>query len=381
MSLLSSRPALRWVVPAGVVGLAVAVTSSTMLVANASPSLPQRTAAQLLVDVQNAEVDGFSGTVVQKADLGLPALPSIGGQGSSELSSLVSGAHTLRVWYAGVDKARVALLGTLGESDVVRNGRDVWVWSSQERSANHYRLPEGELDGRRPAEMPNTPQEAAEKALAAIDPSTRVSTDGTATVAGRSAYELVLSPRDEASKVREVRLAIDSATKIPLRVRVLARGAQTPAVEIGFTQFSLATPGAEHFRFTPPPGTKVTEREAPDPGDEKTDEKPTGRFVDDGPTIVGSGWTTVAVLDGLDLPAGGEFASILGSLPKVTGAWGSGRLLESRLVSALLTDDGRLLVGAVEPETLYAAALKAPKAASKAPEATSKTPKTGKVRK
>jgi hypothetical protein len=40
----------------------------------------------------------------------------------------------------------------------------------------------------------------------------------------------------------------------------------------------------------------------------------------------------------------------------VRGSWGSGKLLRSALVSALLTDDGRLVVGAVPPELLYAAA-------------------------
>jgi len=44
------------------------------------------------------------------------------------------------------------------------------------------------------------------------------------------------------------------------------------------------------------------------------------------------------------------------SLQRVSGDWGSGRLLTSRLVSALITDDGRLLVGAVPPQLLYQAA-------------------------
>ena len=42
-------------------------------------------------------------------------------------------------------------------------------------------------------------------------------------------------------------------------------------------------------------------------------------------------------------------------LPTVSGAWGSGHLLRGTLFSALLTDDGRVAVGAVAPEALYAA--------------------------
>jgi hypothetical protein len=53
---------------------------------------------------------------------------------------------------------------------------------------------------------------------------------------------------------------------------------------------------------------------------------------------------------------GGELAALLYRLPRVSGSWGSGRLLTSTLVSALLTDDGRLLIGPVPPDLLYAAA-------------------------
>jgi hypothetical protein len=40
----------------------------------------------------------------------------------------------------------------------------------------------------------------------------------------------------------------------------------------------------------------------------------------------------------------------------VSGAWGSGRLLRTSLVSVLITDSGRMFVGAVQPSVLYAAA-------------------------
>ncbi|MGW4461961.1 LolA family protein [Micromonospora sp. NPDC004704] len=375
MSVFTNRPALRWVVPlaaaAVVVGGGAAIGT---LSANAEPALPPRSAAQLLVDLQTAQVEGFSGTVVQRADLGLPALPGLGGSGSADLAALASGTHTLRVWYAGPDKTRVALLGTLGESDFIRNGADVWNWRSQGNEATHYRLPASvDTDDSAPTGLPSTPQEAADQALAAIDPSTRVTVGRSATIAGRDAYELVLQPRDEASLVGQVRIAIDAKEHLPLRFELFAEGTEEAAFEVAFTQVDFNRPGDSQFTFNPPPGAKVTEAN----GDKRATDKPhgagTGTDADkaNAPTTVGKGWTTVVVgrvpaeLAAGQLPAGAQgggpqsfdSADLLGNLldafPKQSGDWGSGRLFSTRLVNVLLLDDGRVLAGAVTPQRLY----------------------------
>lgn len=353
---------LRWLLPAVAV---LAVTAGAAAVkgmgAAADPNLPARTAAELLTDLQTARLEGLSGTVTQRADLGLPALPGIGGQGSSELTSLISGTHTLKVWYSGPSSARVALLGTLGESDIITNGRDVWIWSSRGNSAVHRTLPEPgaaapPLD---PARLPTTPQEAAAAVLAAIDPSTVVSTAGSARVAGRAAYELILAPRDSDSLISQVKVAIDATEKVPLRVQVFAAGAAEAAIEVAFTQVSFARPGAEHFQFNPPPGAKVTESsgapaKAEDPNEQ---EKPSGATD---PTVIGAGWTAVlAARPGPQSsgPSGEQIlAGLTKQLPAVQGSWGSGRLLAGKLFSVLVTDDGRVLVGAVTPQRLMKAA-------------------------
>jgi outer membrane lipoprotein-sorting protein len=354
---------LRWGAPVAAAA-AVAVVASGVLSAEADPPLPPKTAAQLLADVQGARVDGLSGTVVQDSDLGLPALPTAGpgSRGPASLASLLTGSHTLRVWYAGDTKQRLALLGSLGESDLVRNGKDAWVWQSEGNSATHYTLPAAVAGGKRtepslPAGV--TPQQAAEQALAAIDPTTAVTTDGTRQVAGRDAYELVLAPKDDRSLIGQVRLAVDAATSIPLRVQVFGRtSSDGPAFSVGFTKVSFEVPGEEHFRFTPPPNATVTEGELPAAGADHPSPADVAR-AGSAVSTVGTGWTTVAVVRGVPVAsADGALGPVLQSLQRVSGSWGSGRLLSSRLVSALITDDGRLLVGAVPPELLYAAATK-----------------------
>jgi outer membrane lipoprotein-sorting protein len=391
MSILTSRPATRWLAPVAVAAAVFGVGAGVnALTASAAPSLPARSAAQLLVDLQTARLDGMSGTVVQKADLGLPALPSIGGQGSSDLTSLISGSHTLRVWYAGPHSARIALIGTLGESDIITNGKDLWLWDSRANTATHRTLGLGAESGKPdrapldPNRLPKTPQEAADLALAAISPSTIVTTGSAGRVAGRDAYELILAPRDTASLVSQVRLAIDANQHIPLRVQVYARNVDAPAFEVKFTSVSFKRPDAAQFTFTPPPGAKIVEQSADGKsGDTKSGNATTPK--DDATSrrpqmaLVGKGWTTVLVArlpQGTTAPstdadaAGkgdrGNPLSLLGALPAVSGSWGTGHLLTSKLFSVLITDDGRVLIGAVSSQRLQEAAAD-PAAALKAP--------------
>ncbi len=363
-SIFDRRPALRWAVPAlataAVIGGGAAVGS---IAASAGAGLPERSAAQLLVDVQQAYDTGLSGTVVQRANLGLPDLPIPGGQGSTDFTSLTSGTHTMRVWYAGPDQARLALLGTFGESDVIRNGTDLWTWDSRKNTATHRTLQPTDAHKTPAADasaLPRTPQEAADLALKALDPTTKVSTDGTARVAGRSAYELVLQPRDTSSLVGSVRLAIDGARHVPLRVQVYAKGATSPAFEVTFTQVSFARPDATEFHFAPPPGAQVTE--AKPQMTAKPEQPRDGANRAGAPTVLGTGWTTVVVAKmptaaGNASPKGEDrLTRILERLPAVSGSWGSGHLLSAKLFSVLVTDDGRVIAGAVAPQRLYQAA-------------------------
>lgn len=394
MRIFSEHPALRWAVP-GVAAVAVvgAGSVSGIVTASADTGLPHRSASQLLADVQQARLDGLSGTVVQKADLGLPDLSMLdaggsgpGGGSSSDLSSLITGTHTMRIWYAGPQQARMALLGTLGESDVIRNGRDVWVWSSKGKSAVHYTVPadlakaeaEGKAPNAGPSSMPTSPQQAADQALAAITPSTRVTTSGTATVAGRAAYELVLKPKASSSLVSQVRIAIDAERHIPLQVQVYSTKGGGPALQIGFSSIDFGKPDSGQFAFNPPPGTTVTHKSLPMSGAMTTapgmpkglSPQAAGKHAF---KTVGDGWGTVLVgrsplaeLGNAGRPGAGKgmgdagegspsLGVLLHNLPKVSGKWGSGRLLSSRLVSVLLTDDGRVVAGAVTPQALYAA--------------------------
>src|SRR5438105_15406727 len=91
----------RWAVPVAALAVTGSVMAGSLIsVAQAAPALPARTPAQLLAQVgQQAgeHMPALSGTVVETASLGLPSLPHTGNPTS--IASLLTGSHTIKVWY------------------------------------------------------------------------------------------------------------------------------------------------------------------------------------------------------------------------------------------------------------------------------------------
>ncbi|HSN43594.1 MAG TPA: hypothetical protein VLR88_06015 [Propionibacteriaceae bacterium] len=356
----------RWIVAlaaaVALVGGTIAVTTNAV----ATTPLPPLSAQELLTKVAAVEVDGMSGTVEQTSNLGLPQLPSgMGGQDLGSALALLTGTHTFRVWTSGTDKARVALVDGPTETAVIANGTSIWMWSSADQKATHRVVDADEHDASTPmpAGTPATPAEMVKQLLEKASPTTEFTTSGTATVAGRSVYELVATPKDDAALVRDVRVSIDSETFVPLAVTVTGT-ADEPAISVAFTSVDFSVPDASIFTFTPPPGAKVTEAT---PGAELPDSPTTP--ASEKPVIVGESWTTVVVATmpskGVDVPDAeadetegsvtDQLAPLLSRLPRVSGDWGAGRLFSTTLINVVITDDGRVAAGSVEPQLLYQA--------------------------
>jgi outer membrane lipoprotein-sorting protein len=356
---LSSRRA-KWAVPAGALVVTGGVLAASLLsTAQAAPGLPARTPAQLLATVADATTPPLTGTVVETASFGLPSLPGTGNPTS--LSSLLTGSHTIRVWYASPRHFRLAVPESLSESDVIRDGGTAWLWQSTLNKVTKYTLPAHAPAKTVPAQ-PLTPDQAAKQVLAAVGPTTAVSVSSNVSVAGQAAYALVLAPKDHRSLVGQVQIDVDASNGVPLRLQVFARGASTPAFQVGYTAIQFVTPAAADLSFTPPAGATVTQENL---GDGNHGQAPDTS----GYTTIGKDWLTVLKLPSSDLTPGvhGPGASapgegdavlhtLLGAATPVHGAWGSGRLLRTGLVSVLITDAGPAYVGAVQPSVLYDAA-------------------------
>ena len=360
----------RWAIPAGVLAITGAVMAGSLITAaQAAPGLPPRTAAQLLAEVADSTTPPLTGTVVETASFGLPALPATANPTS--LSSLLTGSHTVRVWYASPQHFRLAVPESLSESDVIRDGRTAWLWQSTLNKVTKFTLPspahaaENEIVPRQPV----TPQQAAKEVLAAVGPTTTVRVDSNVTVAGQAAYALVLAPKDTRSLIGQVQIDVDGSNGVPLRLQVFARGASSPAFQVGYTDIHFVRPASADLAFSPPPGATVSQENL-------SGGAPSGATGHARPdvTATGSGWLTVLELPSSTLtrepsaqgsasgagPSAGDSEAVLRTLllaaTPVHGAWGSGRLLRTSLVSVLMTDQGQAFIGAVQPSVLYAAA-------------------------
>ncbi|MBU5943810.1 DUF2092 domain-containing protein [Streptomyces sp. PAM3C] len=385
------RKAARYVVPVTVMGVAAATIGLVPALADSGdPDLPDITAAQLIDKIAQSDVERLSGTVKITTDLGLPNLGGLesgllsgatgGGDGeggssadpSGRLTELASGTHTLRVAADGPDRQKLSLLENAAEYSLIHNGKDVWGYDSASNEVYHATVDEAEAEERSAQRPPATPKDFAEEALKAVDDTTSVKVDGTAQVAGRDAYRLVVEPKQSGSTVGAVSIAVDSETGMPLKFTLTPSSGGSAVVDIGFTKVSFDRPDASTFEFTPPKGAKVTEETEQDRGHgdfggkpergPKSEEDLAKGF--DGLRMLGEGWNSIATFDtgaGAGLPTeeevGGDLGGFLGSLgDQVKGDFGQGTVFSTRLVNALITEDGKVYVGTVTKDALVKAA-------------------------
>lgn len=316
-----SRRARWAVPAGAVAAVGVVVAGSVLTTASAAPSLPARTPAQLIAAIaaSKSAPSAFSGVIVTNSALGLPDLP--GESSGMPISSLLTGSATIDVWYASPAQLRLALPVSLGETDLRVDGAQAWLWDSQTNTATHIlpsagaaglrlavpraaagmvspararaRLKSSSSSNSAWSSGPSskvasssrawkvarsssgasssrayqstlhihlaapTPQQVAQRLLAAVGPTTTVGVQSNVTIAGQPAYQLTLAPKNPGSLVGRVSIAVDASNYLPLRVQVFARGAASPAYQIGFTSISFARPAASNFTFTPPPGARV----------------------------------------------------------------------------------------------------------------------------
>lgn len=319
---------------AGAVGLGLLAAPAG---AGPSPTLPPVSAEDLVSSVLTANPPAFGGTGEVVNALGMPALP-----GLTDPSALGDAVRTARVWSDGEGRGRVSLPSRGSERTFVEDGDTLWAYESSTRTATAHE--HGALPARPTVADPAA---AARALLDAVRPTSSLAVDGTGEVAGRPVYDLVLTPAPaERTLLREIRVSVDSATRMPLRLDVLTNGATEPALRVGFTDLSVEPQDPALFRFTPPEGVTVEQAEAP--GRWFTHAPLADRPADGPVRLVGDGWDTVA-LGSLPVEA-------LETVERVGEPTAGGWVVRSTVGTVLVLSDGRVAAGAV-PQQVLAEAL------------------------
>lgn len=304
------RKAVRYGIPAGVAGITALTLGLVPALADVgAPDLPEISAKELVAKMAASDVEQMTGTVKISTDLGLPELPGAGSGGGPQgglfggmadedgkgrqgktaeprekLMELFSGEHTVEVALDGPERQRVNIVESgSSQYSYVHDGNEMWAYDSSAKTALHAKGPKGagkhggfgghgedRKDGKHHKDGKHrgmrgglgdvTPQKAAEQMLKAAKGTTSVTVDGTAQVAGRDAYQLVLKPKDAPhSTVEAVRIAVDAENGTPLKFTLAPKGGGAPIAEVTYTEVDFGKPSASTFDFKPPKGTKVTE--------------------------------------------------------------------------------------------------------------------------
>ena len=355
---MMARAWLKWTPAVVAVAAVTAAAIGVPLAANASAPLPHKTPAQVIAMIASSNVRALSGTIEQTSDLGLPSLPTVGAGSDSTASAtleLLTGSHTANIFLDGKSSARIQVLDQLAERDVIRHGSDVWIYDSKQHTAQHATV-SSKTRGLPEKKLPiASPSELATKLLASLKSTSRVTVGAGVSVAGRSAYDLILRPKAADTLLGSVSIAVDASTGLPLRVQLDARGQKTPAVSVGFSSVSFAKPAASVFAFTPPAGAKVTQL---DSNQAKTEGKAGAAKPQDATkrpttTVTGTGWDSVVTVS-----KAAALSDLTGSplFGQLTTSVSGGRVFHTSLVNVLITTDGRIVAGSVSVSRLQAVA-------------------------
>ncbi|HWG22630.1 hypothetical protein [Actinospica sp.] len=387
------RGTVRALAPLSVVAVIAGGAALAPSLASATPSLPAVSAQQLLAKVASSKVDAFSGTMSLSTDLGLPQLPDL--SGTANPFSLLSGTHTLQVAANGPDQQRIALLDQLSEYDLIHNGTKFWTYDSETNTVEEgttaahagTKAEKSAKSGANKQYPELTPQAAAQQLLTNLSPTTQVSVGTPRTVAGHSAYLLVLTPKQSGSLIGQAEISVDSATGTPLGVTIYPVGSSTPLFDLSFSSVSLTAPSASRFEFTAPKGATVTPFGSNEKGTGTSAKgQPTEQSLN--PEVLGTSWLSIAELHNVNLAqlqqavsgagssvtsgsnnspnsdggssqltggaVSGYLNSLLGGGANVSGKFGSGKVFTTNVISVLITNDGRVFLGAVTPKVLEA---------------------------
>jgi outer membrane lipoprotein-sorting protein len=248
---------------AAVVALAAGTTAIAIAATGGGPTPPPEPLDHAVHDALSAsQVEGVSARV-QFADhlIGESVI-----QGSDPLLAGASG----RLWASPDGRLRLELQadvsgGSAGDLQVLVDGNRFSAYDPGAETVYRGTLPQHHEPSDEPGndEPPSLArvQAGIEETMEHATLSGAIPSD----VAGRAAYTVRVSPKENGGLVGGAELAWDAANGIPLRAAVYARGESSPVLELAATEISFGPVSDSVFEVTPPPGAKVVDLDPTEP--------------------------------------------------------------------------------------------------------------------
>ena len=242
----------RWLV----VALGIALLASLPAAIAAVPTgRNAATAASMLTAIQHSADASYTGYAEASGGLALPVTSQF-----NSIADLFGGQTQLRVWWGGPTRWRVDTVTATGESDVHRDGYQLWTWDYQSQQAT--------------AQFVDTPPAVRLPQASDLEPAglaRRLLSEATAAqvrrlpvrrIAGRDVPGLRLRPADRRSTIDSVDVWADPRTGVALRVE--AHSAGQTVLSSQFLDFSPTAPTAQVIAFNPPGGISRVQPARPD---------------------------------------------------------------------------------------------------------------------
>ncbi|WP_432824229.1 hypothetical protein [Dactylosporangium sp. CA-092794] len=228
MGVVAREARRRWAVVAAGIAALVAVP----LVAAFAPVTAPRVAPAVLRERILAAARGaYQGYAESRGSLVLPDLPQLG-----DLSGLLGGSTSMRVWRAGPAAWRVAVLDPAGERDWFRTAGGTYTW---DYGRNLWTETVGDPALRPPQPSDLVPPELARRLIADAGPGAALRALPARRVAGIAAAGLRVTPADPDTTIGRLDVWADPRTGLPLLVDVAG------AFTTRFLEVSAAPPGGD----------------------------------------------------------------------------------------------------------------------------------------
>jgi outer membrane lipoprotein-sorting protein len=242
---------------AAVVALAAGTTAIAIAATGGGPTPPPEPLANAVHDALSAPPPAGISARVHFTD-------NLIGESVLEGADPLLGGASGRLWASSDGHLRLELQadvskGSAGDFQVSVDEKSFTVYDPGTETAYRGSIPQdqGSADEAGQDEPPSLTrvQAGIEEAMEHATLSGATPSD----VAGRAAYTVRVSPKENGGLVGGAELAWDAANGTPLRAAVYARGASSPVLELETTEISFGPVPASTFEVTPPPGAKTVD--------------------------------------------------------------------------------------------------------------------------